>query len=93
MLPLVTHVKGLNILLPFLLRLQFWTDAVKSIESGSAKVPNHPVLQQINRHRALVDCQVGHQQLNFTFGKPAETNSKKVIYYLVAKILLFYSFY
>jgi len=41
-----------------LIRLQFWTDAVKSIESGSAKVPNHPVLQQINRHRALVDCQL-----------------------------------
>ena len=66
---------------------------MKSIESGSAKVPNHPVLQQINRHRALVDCQVGHQESNFTFGVPAEIISKKLIYYpgknsLILQLLL-----
>ena len=62
---------------------------MKSIESGSAKVPNHPVLQQINRHRALVDCQVGHQESNFTFGVPAEIISKKLIYYTGKDTLMF----
>lgn len=40
-----------------LIRLQFWKDGITAMESGK-KVPNHPILLQLCKHRSVLDFQL-----------------------------------
>jgi len=40
-----------------LIRLQFWKDGITAMENGK-KVPNHPILLQLCKHRSVLDFQL-----------------------------------